>query len=312
MDKRFGEYIRKAREKAGLKQTQAAEAVSKLMPPKKISQGLVAQYEGGQVILPDATILRSLARIYGIDFSELVFRVALDIVQTYASADDGPLASLTLERLNLWEACLNRFPTVGDVDGLERDLLASKTSLIATAEILNVKGLADWQRRITPLTDYWVITPKFIDDYEVEIAEAVVHNLNRGVHYLYFIRKSDAEKGGRFYVLRSTLARLGSNLEKPLKEQTIDKLVRVVEIDEDDLKWINTDIVIANPLSKNPVGFASIRYQEIPQYGFRLGDRDLATIVARMADYARETKGDNVLTFPPAQSKTKSRSKIKS
>lgn len=281
----FGGYLRQAREEAGLKQKDVAAKLSKLTH-KEISQGVIAQYEGGGIRLPDPKLLKLLARVYKRDYRELMFRAILDIGVKYEKEDTGPASKLTPLRFELLETELTRFPLVGDVEGLEESMLRSKIAFLKDAEILDVQGLAEWQTKFENLSEYWVVTPRFVDLDNDNIREAVIFNLRRDVKYVYFVRATDTDEDGKFLVLKNTLARIAPDI----KEKIIH-LVRSVVIPEAYLKWINTDIVIANPMSKKPIGFSSIRRQGMPLYGIRMTDVDAANLVDRISSFAAEATG---------------------
>ena len=280
---RFGEYLKQARLGAKLTQKEAATKVLDL--GQKASQGLIAQYESGKIADPDPTILNLLAIAYDCDYRRLVLHLVRD---KYELAGEWSNPGAGSELFTLWEAALTPFPEIAGVEGLEAEQLRAKAALIKEAEILDLEGIAQWQKRIDPLHEYWVVTPKFVDNYNESIFEALIYNIRRGVHFYYFVLKSDREPEGRFALLKKSLQR-----KVPDLRDMFEKQIHGVSIDEKGQKWINADMAIANPRSPHPVGFAGIRRAGMPIYGVRMEQTDVENVVDRLSPYVDEAPGKN-------------------
>jgi transcriptional regulator with XRE-family HTH domain len=278
---RFGEYLKRARLDAKLTQKEAATRV--LVHGRKASQGLIAQYESGKIADPDPTILNLLARAYNCDYRRLVLHLIRD---KYELADEWSNAGAGSELFKLWEAALTPFPEIAGVEGLEEEQLRAKAALIKEAEILDLEGIAQWQKRIDPLDEYWVVTPKFVDNYNDSIFDALIYNIRRGVHFYYFVLKSDRAPEGKFALLKKSLQR-----KVPDLRDLFEKQIHGVSIDEKGEKWINADMAIANPRSPQPIGFAGIRRSGLPIYGVRMEQKDVENVVDRLSPYVDEAPG---------------------
>lgn len=294
--KYLGNFLRKLREDHAppLKQQDVADAISE-KSVRKITQGLVAQYETGKVILPDALILKHLAKFFNIGCGKLVFLIALDIVEKYK--EDVEFNETEQEQLETWRSVLKHIdPDPGFEDNnFEQEVLRSTRNLSEKLKILDIEALAKWQKHLDPLDEFWVISPIFIDNTNCDILETVLHNISRDhpVKYLYFVNKKDTERGGKFSILRNTLTRLGANLEKPLKHAHVDKLIQPVGIPQEDIGLLQTDIIIANPQSLNPLGYRSIRYDGVPAFGVPISSDELSMIIGQMTDYITNIKEDS-------------------
>ncbi len=282
MGTRFSEYLKQARLDAKLTQQQAATKVHDL--GQKASQGLIAQYESGKIADPDPTILKLLARAYNCDYRRLVLHLVRDKYEL-----DGEWSSpgVNMEVFKLWEAALTPFLKIAGVEGLEADQLRAKAALIKGAEILDLEGIAEWQKRIDPLHEYWVVTPNFVDNYNESIFNALIYNIRRGVNFYFFVLKSDKEPEGKFALLKKSLQRRVPDLR-----DNFEKQIYGVSIDEKGPKWINADMAIANPRSPHPIGFAGIRREGMPVYGVRMEPKDVENVVDRLSAYADEAHGE--------------------
>lgn len=82
---------------------------------------------------------------------------------------------------------------------IEQTLGVWKTPLERVAEAKSVQELAEWEEKYPNLEQFWVIAPNFLGDTDPEVYRAMVHNLNRGVKYRYFLRSfSDFQRLQRF------------------------------------------------------------------------------------------------------------------
>lgn len=280
---RFGESLKQARLGAKLTQQEAATKVLEL--GRKASQGLIAQYESGKIADPDPTILKLLATAYNCDYRRLVLNLVRD---KYELEGEWSSPGANLELFKLWEAALTHFPKIAEVEGLEEEQLRAKAALIKEVEILDLEGIAEWQKRIDPLHEYWVVTPNFVDDQNESILHAVIYNIRRGVNIYYFVLKSDRRPEGRFALLKKSLQR-----KVPQLSNQFEKQIHGVSIDEKRQKWINADMAIANPRSPHPIGFAGIRRAGMPVYGVLMEQTDVESVVDRLSDYIIEAPGED-------------------
>lgn len=274
----FGIFLKEARIKAGLRtQREAAERLTAL--GRKTSQGLIAQYEAGKIKDPDPSVLRLLAKIYNRDYMEVVFHLIRD---KYGPEGGWLEPGVAHERLKLWEATVQPAGQVDGVEGLDVYQLQAKAAL-ARETILNVKGLAEWERNIPELEILWIVATDSLNDKSSQILESVVHNMRRGVQMIYFLRGEDIEEGGRFWelLLRLNQMNLSPDGEKPHNPPL------AVPLDKDQLKWLSTDIIIANPhWREHAAGFRYIRRAQSGAYAIRMRSRELNMTIGHLRRYA--------------------------
>lgn len=274
----FGAFLKEARIKAGFKtQKEAADKLTAL--GRKTSQGLLAQYEAGKIKDPDPSILRLLAQTYGRDYMEVVFHL---VREKYGPEGGWSEPGIAHERLKLWEAAVECSGPVDGVDGLDAYQLQAKAAL-ARETILNVKGLAEWERNIPQLEILWIVATDSLNDKSSQILEAVVHNMRRGVQMIYFLRSEDIEEGGRFWelILKLDQMNLSPQCGKPLTPPL------AVPLDRDQLKWLSTDIIIANPhWREHSAGFRYIRRARAGAYAIRMWSRELNATIGHLRRYA--------------------------
>lgn len=288
---RLGKFLQKCRSALGIGSQQAAAIeITKRGQEEgiKVSQALVAQYETGRVVDPNPDVLRMMAAVYGIDYLELLYHLDLDKHNLDA---DWAKNDLLTESWEVVKSLTARHKKIGEVEGLGHYQLRAIAQLMQEAEILDLDGLAEWRMKLTPLTEYWVISPNFVDDQSDKIMDAVAYDLKRNAELYYYVLRNDTAKYGRFWdFVRKLETRYPKLIDK------IQKQIHVVPIDDDDQKWLNTDIGIANPKSEKPIGFSSIRLHGMPVYGVRMATSEVAKIVARLSDYQTEVLGANVET----------------
>lgn len=275
----FGAYLRRARQDAGIKtQENAAQALKKLGRP--VSQGLIAQYETGKIRDPDPNLLCLLATLYKKDYLEVVFHL---IREKYAQCVDQNSAKITEERWQLWEAALQPFATVGGVSGLETYQLRAKTALVQQ-EILNAEGLALWERNYPSLEVVWIVASNVLNDKDSRILESVIYNMKRRVQMVYFVRSEDVDTGGRFWQLQRTLAKV---LSAELSKEEF-KLPVPVRLTADQLGWLNTDLIIANPhWQDHSAGFKYIRRGRAgPSYAVKMSPFELGDMIGVLRSFA--------------------------
>lgn len=293
----FGAYLRRVREAAGVSSQRAAAAAANERASKDglqtrsggvqtVSYSLLAQYEADIVERPDPKVLRLLARVYDVDYMEMLLYLVFDKYKV----EEEIGAALAAPRWNLWSAALTRFKAVGSVraSGLEELQLRAKATLVRHDQIhvLDMEGMARWQAEFPGLTEYWVVAPNFLDDTHEKIGRAAAKNLARGVHIVYFIRQEDADEGGRFWEAK----RLLENFEPRVDSDILERQVHSVALDREILRWINTDLVIANPTpspNQATAGFSTIRYRGVPILSTRLSDEDLRDVTNALRPFVK-------------------------
>lgn len=280
MTNRFPEYLKQARLSAGIRtQKEAVNELGKL--GRKVSQGLIAQYETGKIKDPDPAILCLLARIYKRDYMEMIFHLIRDKYGFCESRE----TDVDSERWNLWENALRRFEKIGCVDGLEVHQLRAKTALLRQ-EILNVEGLAEWEKNYPELEVVWVVASNSLNDKGSKILESVIHNIRRDVQLVYFLQNKDVEAGGRFWQLERTLSSSGETKLRPPV---------AVPLGEEELGWLNTDIIIANPhWQEHSAGFKYIRRGRAgASYAIRMSPFELGDMISVLRRYAARNVGQD-------------------
>jgi transcriptional regulator with XRE-family HTH domain len=278
MTQQFGKYLRDARKAAGIQtQQQAVEELEKL--GRRVSQALIAQYEAGKVKDPDPTILCLMAKLYKKDYMETVFQLVQD---KYGACDENAKSEVFRERWKLWEAALKPFKSVGRVENLEAFQLRAKISLLQQ-EILTVEGLAEWEKNYPDLEVIWIVASNALNDSGSKILESVIHNMKRNVQMVYFVQKRDIERGGRFWILQRTLNKSDTSLYDHTPKPPV-----AVPVGEDELGWLNTDIIIANPhWQEHAAGFKYIRRgRGGPSYAMRMSSFELGDMIRVLSRYA--------------------------
>jgi hypothetical protein len=272
----LSEYLKRARIGAGItSQHSAAEQLKKLLRNTrwKISQPLIQQYEAGKST-PDPEILYGLTKLYKKDYLEVVFIL---VRNKYEVHKEWTRNHLQRERWELFEKALKRFSTVGGVDAKKEDIealqLRAKAILVDNAEVLDLKGVAAWEKYFPGLEAFWVISANTVDDQDPEIFNAIVHNLCRGVRYTYFLPAREAETGGSFWRLQRALAKVPK-----VGEIVANNQVQAVHLDEDDLP-LYTSYAIANPHKRSEtVGFEYVEVNGKTALGLRMADWRLKII----------------------------------
>ena len=232
----------------------------------KNSQSWVAALEVGAITDPDPAIIRKLEKAYGVDYDRIVYEL---IREKYSLDDLSQVTPLSRERWQTAAMVLKDFKTVGTVEGLEIDQLHAKSRMLES-EMLDVDGLARWQREFAKLKELWIVTPHFQDDKNATLREAVIHNLGRGVQYFYFVPKIDLDEGRPFWLFLRRLAQDHPNLRNRRGKQ-----IHGVGLDETELRWIMADLLIANPTDPaTRTGFVGLRHDRALQFACRMSNLD--------------------------------------
>jgi transcriptional regulator with XRE-family HTH domain len=279
----FGDYLRGLRERSSTgTQQQIAERITRLGCP--VSQGLIAQYEGGKLSDPDPRILHLLAATYGEDYFRMIDQL---VKEKYDPDGRWSKEGLTVERRILRDAALRRFDKIGGISNdttensdvvrqLERLQLRAKGRLVDEREVLDVEGVLLWLDYLPNLREVWLAIPNFLDPEDPTVRAHVSRNMrDRGVMYVYFVRPADASQNGR-------LGRLKKKLSAEAGIDNIDNVMKVVPLAEEQLVWLAvTDYVIANPL-ENPKAFQYFRKDEKPDIAIRIEDQSLKQMVDQL------------------------------
>jgi transcriptional regulator with XRE-family HTH domain len=280
----FGRYLRSLREPPAGRMGTQREVVSRLKDVGiQASQSLLNKYESGQVADPDPVVLRGLARIYETNYMELVLHLIREKYQERGS----PRGAVNDARLKVCAEALRPCSTIGGIEeneDLEIDQLEAKARLIHEEQVLDVKGLARWERSFPDLKKFWVAVYHFIDSSDKDIETAVVENLERGVMYTYFVPKAQARHGGDFWTWKSDLLiRLG--------KREFEKQLVAVPLDDNQIRNLSVDYALANPLVHSSVayGFQCIRgANSLPKFAFLLDQKALNGVIALLAQWAAE------------------------
>jgi len=242
------------------------------------SQSLIAHLETGRILNPDASLLRILAKVYDISYVQLIRSLVVD---KYLGSTD--------QFENVIELSNN---ASSEPDLLDMHRLRSKRAFIQNADVLDVKAMAEWQRIIPNLKEYWVISPDFFDDDNIDIRDAVVENLSRGVNITYFIKNWEDKPGKKF---PSFIRRL-STISKEMH------LVHYVLIPEDYLIWMFASVVIANPDRDDASGYLIVSADGAPTVGIRMSKDRVKRTVDKIILCAGERAGVDKLTTPTPES----------
>lgn len=273
----FGKYLAHARIDSGAgTQQQVAEAVTKLLKQqedreKKVSQGLIAKYEKGDIDNPDHTILQALAKICRINYPVLVMHLVREKYRPHTGEWER---GVDTQRWAAIEALVKADLRPAEAQDMAEDFARSRVALEKeTHFVLDVLAMAKWQERFKNLREFWVIAPNFLDDHNDGIQDAVVKNLKRNVRYLYFIHDKDTP---RFNVLKK---KLEMRMGKPLGEQVQARELPRGEEGSD--VWLGTFYIVANPdSSEEAVAYECIRKHGWTVLATRLDDYDTKKLIS--------------------------------
>lgn len=231
---RFGAYLRMLRERAGLKQLEAAAELVPIAGGTEASwQSLLARYEQGKVqVRPDQ--LQHFAAVYGEPIQRL--GTAYGTVHVY----DAPLPAY----LNV---ASEKRP------GAEPPAIFFTSNAV---EIWSLPEIAQWEAGLadrnpgTP-AELWIVSPEFVDHRDNAFLQIVVdHLLLRQASLTYFVAKRDIGGGEKFDMF---LDRVTTRLVRVLRERG-QRLadanigsISVFGLTPDDLTWFTSSLVIANP-----------------------------------------------------------------
>lgn len=266
---RFGAFLKAAREAVASSQQKALPILAKA--GLKVSQSWVGSLEVGAITDPDPAIIRKLEKAYGVDYDRIVYELIRD---KYSLDDPAHVTQLTRERWQTVASVLRNFDTVARVKGLEIEQVRARARML-DSELLDVEGLARWQQEFPKLKELWLVTPHFQDDKSLALRDAVIQNLNRGVRYFYFVPKIDLEEGHPFWLFLRRLAQ-----DHPVLRNRLQKQIHGVGLDETELRWIASDLIIANPTDPaTRTAFIGLRRDRVLRFACRISDLDAEAIV---------------------------------
>jgi len=265
----FGEFVKSAREACAPSQQEAVAVLAKA--GLKIGQSWVAMLETGRISDPDASTLAKVAAAFQIDPDALAYALIRD---KYQLDDLSVVSPISRERWKTVAGLLKPFPCVAGVEGLEIEQLHAKAHLLES-EMLDVEGLARWQREFPKLKEVWVVTPQFQDDRNAALRETVIHNLGRGVKFFYFLPKSDLEEGRPFWLFLRRITH-----DHPALRSRVQKQMLGIGLEEPELRWLLTDLIVANPTDPaTRTGFVGLRHDRALTFARRMSDLDAESAV---------------------------------
>jgi transcriptional regulator with XRE-family HTH domain len=274
----FGKFLKTAREKTIPTQQEASLRLTEAGHPA--SQSLIAQLETGRISNPDAGLLKKLAEVYKVSYKDLINCLSLD---KYGVNDDDT-SQLCQDLMG------DRLLAPETTDSMAAHRTHSKLTFFKYADVLDVEGMAEWQKDFKELKNYWVIAPDFVDDRVKSIREAVIHNLKRGVNITYFVTQGEEKPGGRFQ-------RFKRNLDASLQQTAGMGYIRAVPVPVDYLRWLVADMVVANPdidLVAHPEAEGAVGYLVVRSegggtaFGVRMRTADVEKTVNLISPYAEE------------------------
>lgn len=283
----FGKFLKAAREKTIPTQQEAATCLTQA--GHTASQSLIAQLETGRISNPDAALLKKLAEIYKVSYKDLINCLTLD---KYGVNDDD--TSQLCQDLMGGKLKVQEKPDV-----MTSHRTRSKLAFYKYYDVLDVEGMAEWQKGFDLLKNYWVIAPDFVDDRVKSIRDAVIHNLKKGVEIIYFVMEGEEKPGGRFQ-------RFKRNLTASLKPEDMKGSIRAKGVPMNNLRWLVADMVVANPdidMIIHPEakreGYLVVRSDDgAPAFGLRMAAADVEKTVNLISPYLYS---EEVTSDPQAQ-----------
>ena len=141
-------------------------------------------------------------------------------------------------------------------------------------EVLELEGLAAWQRSFPDLNEIWASGELFLDDRIPLLHTPVLENLKRGVRFLFFVDKHDLEEGKPFWLFLK-------RLQAEVRSAKVQQQIRAVPLEEAELRWITSDFLLSNPTDPSTrAGFLVIRSSQSVRFAFRIVDRQVEAMVA--------------------------------
>ena len=274
----LGQLLKQSRLAAQfLTQESVVKHIKKKNKKVALSQGLVAQYEKGDIQSPSPTLLSLFSAAYNVDYVRFVLAFISD---KYLAVDKTTKAGLRHWRMQLWHASLQRFreiariPQDRDID-LEEFQLKAKAILVEHFEVLDLPGLIDWQQRFSP-EEIWVLLADYKDEQE-PIRSATVKHIKDGARINYLIPAGAEHEGGEFWRMQRTIVEAGAP-----KESVYKQMVPVSLIGR-EIGLFEKQMVIFNPHDIDSMtGFRILRYRGLDKrhtVAIRIDTRELEDIV---------------------------------
>jgi transcriptional regulator with XRE-family HTH domain len=269
----FGEAVKSAREVVSPSQQKAVEVLAR--HDLKVSQSWVAQLETGRITDPDPEILRKIEAAYGIDYDRLVYALIRD---KYRLNDSSFVSSATRNR---WNAVERLIPGLSDVSGkqplYEYEQRAKETLL--SQEVLDLEGLAAWQRSFPDLKEVWASGDLFLDDRIPLLHGSVLENLKRGVRFFFFMDKRDLDEGKPFWLF---LHRIYGEV----RSSKVQQQIRTLPLEEAELRWMTSGFMLTNPTDASTrTGFLVIRSSQSARFAFRMADRQVEATTSALVPF---------------------------
>ncbi len=254
----FGSFLKARRKQLGMTQGELAAKAAEALgdnSPRGVTQGLIAHYECGNVINPDAQFLLGLARVYGLTYVELL---AEFLCERYSCRDmtvSEEEAQLEEEQWGAVRAVVRSNSQVTSSVGCETAIRARRLASDKLV-ILDAKGLALWEKTYSPFEEFWIVSPDFLDVRCGELAIAIASRLMERVPITYFITP---EFYPRFLILAKEVL---PKVEPRLTTEMIEDCLTAVELGASAKLWMCADFNVANPCSAAPCGFQIHRTDE--------------------------------------------------
>ncbi|MBN8283082.1 MAG: transcriptional regulator [Zoogloea sp.] len=295
----FGRCLAELRKDVGKSQRLAAEELSS-GGDIRLGQSMLANYENGGVADPDPKVLLALSRLYKVDYMALVLELCKEKYRLPMQSETDATGVLYEARWNVFKGALRRFDNIGDIDDpstvqrLEELQLEAKAGLVACEQMLDVRGLATWERELPKAKVFWIAALNYVDNDDKEMEDVVVENLKKSVNYTYFVRPHELKPGSAF-------ANLRVRLEKKAGKQVGQ--VFGIPVEDEKLKVLNADYAIGNPFDPDglPVGFQCIRQKGKPIYAFHVERDELFPIIAYLEGFVETAIGSELITTEQAQ-----------
>ena len=303
---KFGKFLMRQREKKKLTQEMLTSELGKVLSTRKIKTGVslgrIAHYEQGRVVDPDPEVLRAFADVFEFDFLTLVMVLGSEKYTASASVEER-LRWMLLENVAAgsmhddWREIRGKIAAIGYAQ-YERLLDQPGKFVINSKEIietdfLDIQGIAEWQKTIEGLKEFWVVAPDFLDDENNNLRQAVCANIGKNVRYIYLIKNGDQS---RIEFLRNQIkVDLAKSPKPSLKKMVtkVNKLVVAFKLSPEAELWLHSDIMIANATSLElATGFQSVRRQGRTALGIRVEKDELRRIANALKKYlnSRESR----------------------
>jgi transcriptional regulator with XRE-family HTH domain len=286
---KFGEELRKLREKQNMKQSDVAEKIERLLQEEsrpgdtlpRFRQNRLSNYERGRHV-PDPHILKLLAKIYNADRVALLQAVFFETFLTVFEHRELQLQELLWKYLTTGFNILRRKSTATQT-GVDVHHLRSFISFAEMHQVLDEPAQIAWEESLRgKLGCFWVALADFKDN--AEFFEVVKENIRHGAKYVYFTRDQHGKTDGEF-------TRFKKRLLASLDAGTVEQRVVFVPLAGEEVRSLRLDFVVANPGDSDQVGYMAIHHQEGKSiFNVRLPDAILTERIRAISDYVIQSK----------------------